>query len=77
MNTANLMQYFWYDNKVMQVFICKINLRKLEYYKCLTFKHINLIAYGRDLCKARQVLDLRRQISYSGWFRKPPKYLKT
>ncbi len=56
------MQYFWYDNKVMQVFICKINLRKLEYYKCLTFKHINLIAYGRDLCKARQVLDLRRQI---------------
>ena len=44
------MQYFWYDNKVMQVFICKFNLQKLEYSKCLTLKHINLIAYGRDLC---------------------------
>jgi hypothetical protein len=37
------MQYFWYDNKGMQVFICKINLRKLEYYKYLTFKHMGVI----------------------------------
>ena len=27
-NTANLMQYFWYDNTVMQIFIYKFNLRK-------------------------------------------------